>query len=173
MIFWILAGTDPYRGGIAGILAAAAIPLLWIKYQATIYEYLTILLVSLFSLTAALGANMVYIIPVSYGMFGVLWFASVFCPIPLTAHYSMCSYGGRKALDNPLFMKTNRILTCCWGVLYLAMPLWTLMIMRSSAAGWCSLFNKMLPILLGCFTAWFQKWYPRRMAGICGYATEE
>lgn len=167
IIFWIVADIDPYRGGIAGILAAAAIPLLWVKYQATIYEYLTILLVSLFSLTAVLGANMEYIIPVSDGMFGVLWLASVFCPIPLTAHYSMYSYGGRKVLDNPLFMKTNRILTCCWGVLYLAMPVWTLMIMRSSAAGWCGLFNSMLPIVLGFFTTWFQKWYPRRMAGIC------
>lgn len=39
--------------------------------------------------------------------------------LPLTAHYSANDYNGEKAFDNPLFIKTNRILTFMWGYLQL------------------------------------------------------
>ena len=45
--------------------------------------------------------------------------------VPLTAHYSKNSYNGEAALRNPIFMRTNRILTAAWGVLYLITPVWT------------------------------------------------
>jgi len=88
----------------------------------------------------------------------------VFRPLPLTAHYSMNVYGGETALQNPLFLRTNRILTACWAVLYLLTPIWTWQLMQTSVSYLTGAFNSVLPILLGIFTAWFQRWYPAHYA---------
>ena len=80
-----------------------------------------------------------------------------------------CVAGGSIACpDNPdvvlLFMRTNRILTAAWGVLYLITPIWTYFIMQTDAASLVGAINSVLPALMGVFTAWFQKWYPRHIA---------
>ena len=93
-----------------------------------------------------------------------MWTVSCFLKIPLTAHYSMNDYNGEEALENPLFMKTNRILTLCWGVLYLLTPIWTYFIMGTAVGAWVGAINSVLPALMGLFTAWFQKWYPAKIA---------
>ena len=84
--------------------------------------------------------------------------------VPLTAHYSKNSYNGDAALRNPIFMRTNRILTAAWGILYLVTPIWTYFIMQTDAASLVGAINSVLPALMGAFTAWFQKWYPRHIA---------
>lgn len=165
MVIWIFAAMDPFLGGIAGILVSAAVPMLWLRYEATIYEYLTILMVSGLSLAVLLDVDIAYVLPVSYGLFGMLWFASVFCRIPLTANYSKNEYGGNKAYQNALFIRTNRILTAGWGILYLLTPIWTRVIMTSHAAPYSGAINSVLPVLMGIFTAWFQRWYPDHVAG--------
>ena len=76
----------------------------------------------------------------------------------------MNAYEGEKALSNPLFLKTNRILTLLWGVLYLITPLWTYAILGTDIGSWIGAINSILPLLLGMFTAWFQKWYPAKVA---------
>ena len=63
-----------------------------------------------------------------------MWTATCFAKVPLTAHYSKNSYNGEAALRNPIFMRTNRILTAAWGVLYLITPVWTYLIMQTDAA---------------------------------------
>jgi hypothetical protein len=98
-------------------------------------------------------------------MFGLMWLIGAFTKTPLTAHYSAAGYGGEKAFENPLFMRTNRILTAAWGVLYLIAPIWTYFLMGSPAAAYTGLINSVCPALMGIFTAWFQKWYPARWAG--------
>ena len=84
--------------------------------------------------------------------------------IPLTAHYSMNEYGGIEALDNLLFARTNRILTAAWGILYLLTPIWTYGLMKTSLAPFTGAINSVLPLFMGLFTAWFQKWYPAYFA---------
>ena len=76
----------------------------------------------------------------------------------------MNQYHGEDALRNPLFVKTNRILTLLWGILYLLTPLWTYAVMGTEAGGWIGAINSVLPLLMGIFTAWFQKWYPAKIA---------
>ncbi len=100
----------------------------------------------------------------AYFSFGVMWTASCTRRIPLTAYYSMNQYHGEDALRNPLFVKTNRILTLLWGLLYLLPPLWTYAVMGTEAGGWIGAINSVLPLLMGIFTAWFQKWYPAKIA---------
>lgn len=87
------------------------------------------------------------------------------CSIPLSAWYSCNQYGGLKnAKDNLLFISTNRILTICWGILYLCTPIWTFFLMQTDFSKLISLVNSVFPALLGIFTWWFQKWYPARKA---------
>ncbi len=87
--------------------------------------------------------------------------------IVLEMHYTDVeenSYGGADALQNALFLKTNRILTMAWGVLYLFTSVFTWLLMRTPVSGFVELINSALPIFMGLFTAWFQKWYPAKVA---------
>ena len=93
-----------------------------------------------------------------------MWAISCFTKIPLTAYYSQNDYNGEAALKNPLFMKTNRILTAAWGILYILTPIWTYFIMKTSAGSLVGAINSVLPAFMGIFTGWFQKWYPEHVA---------
>ena len=159
---WVGISIDSFRGGIAGILLCAALPFSFLKYRPTVFEYISVLAVSLVSLLSVLGYPTDILIPASYFAFGLMWTATAFMKIPLSAWYSMNNYGMEKALANPLFMRTNRILTACWGVLYLVTPVWTYALLHTSLASWTGLFNSILPAVMGGFTVWFEKWYPFR-----------
>lgn len=164
MAIWVLLSINSYWGGIAGVVICAALPFAFLKYRPTVFEYITILAVSSISLLSVLGYSVVLLIPASYLLFGVMWSVTAFLKIPLTAYYSMNDYGEEKAFGNPLFIKTNRILTACWGVLYLITPIWTYALLQTDLSGLTGLFNSVLPIIMGIFTMWFQKWYPKYYA---------
>ena len=94
-----------------------------------------------------------------------MWLISCFGKISLTANYSMNSYGGADALQNSLFLKTNRILTMLWGILYLFTSVFTWYLMQTSLSSFVGLINSVVPVFMGIFTVWFQKWYPAKVAG--------
>lgn len=166
---WVFLPIDPLLGAGIGILAVACIPLAGMKWELTPYEAISSLCVGALSL-AACGlvlygnADMALLICLSYLMFGLMWTLSCLRPIPLTAHYSKTGYGGDEAYQNPLFIRTNRILTLCWGVLYLLTPIWTYFLMQTSLLSYTGLINSVCPAAMGVFTAWFQKWYPAKVA---------
>ncbi|MCH5353538.1 MAG: NAD(P)H-dependent oxidoreductase [Acutalibacter sp.] len=161
---WVGISINSFWGGIIGIVLCAALPFAFLKYKPTIFEYISVFAVSLVSLLSVLGHPVDLLIPASYLAFGLMWTVTAFMKIPLSARYSMNDYGAEKALKNPLFMRTNRILTACWGVLYLLTPIWTYALLHTSLASWTGLFNSVLPAVMGLFTAWFQKWYPKHFA---------
>ena len=102
--------------------------------------------------------------PVSYLGFGLMWTVSCFTKIPLTAYYSAKDYNGESALLNPLFIKTNFILTLMWGILYVLTGIMTGFLLRTNLAPYLAVINNILPIFMGIFTGWFQKWYPAKVA---------
>ena len=104
------------------------------------------------------------LIPGAYLFFGLMWSLSCLAKIPLTAWYSMKDYNGDSALENPLFIRTNRILTLAWGVLYIITSIWTFFLMSTPMASYTAIINNIMPIVMGIFTAWFQKWYPPHYA---------
>lgn len=162
---WIGLSIDPTIAGVAGLLVCALIPFAGLRLRTVVYEPISLLLVSVLSLLAIFSWPPVLLAPVSYLLFGLMWTASVFLRVPLTAWYSMNGCGGEKAFKNGLFLRTNRILTACWGILYLLTPIWTWMLMISPLAWLTGAINSVLPIGMGLFTAWFQKWYPAYFAG--------
>ncbi len=164
IVFWAGASIHAFWGSIAGLCACALVPLWFYRNRKTIYDALSGALVTGFSVLVLAGAPIRLAIPLAYLSFGVMWTLSCFFKIPLTAHYSMNDYGGEGALENPLFIKTNRILTLTWGVLYLVTPIWTYFILGTGIGGWIGAINSILPVFMGMFTAWFQKWYPAKFA---------
>ena len=164
IVFWVAAAIDGYIGGLISIASVALVSLLSYRNKRTIYDVLTGVLITGFSIASIRGVDGRTILPLSYLSFGVMWTVSCSGKIPLTAHYSMNDYNGETALDNPLFVKTNWILTLMWGILYLLTPIWTYFIMGTKIAPLTGAVNSILPIFMGIFTAWFQRWYPARVA---------
>lgn len=164
MALWIAVPIQNFTGSLISIGVCALLPLLFYRSKKTIYDCISAALVAGFSIAALAGAPERIVIPLSYLAFGIMWTASCFRKIPLTAHYSMNDYDGESALQNPIFIKTNWILTLMWGILYLLTPIWTYKLMGTEIGSLTGAVNSVLPVFMGIFTAWFQKWYPARIA---------
>lgn len=164
IVFWVVASIDGFWGSLISVTVCVLLPVLMHRTEATLYDQISGLGVGACSVALLAGASPILVVPLSYLLFGLMWTVSCFLKVPLTAHYSKNSYNGEAALRNPIFMRTNRILTAAWGVLYLVTPIWTYFIMQTDAASYVGAINSVLPALMGMFTAWFQKWYPRHIA---------
>lgn len=164
IVFWVVASIDGFWGSLINVTVCVLLPVLMHRTKATLYDQVSGLGVGACSVALLAGASPILVIPVSYLLFGLMWTVSCFLKVSLTAHYSKNSYNGEAALRNPIFMRTNRILTAAWGALYLVTPIWTYFIMQTDAASYVGAINSVLPALMGVFTAWFQKWYPRHIA---------
>lgn len=164
IVFWIVtASMDTLTGAALAITLSALAPLIFFKNRMLIFDHISAAAVTVLSLLLLADMPMNIILPISYLGFGILWTAGGFMKIPLTAHYSLNDYGGENMLRNPLFIKTNRILTLCWGILYLLMTMWTAVLLRLGI-DWVGTVNSLLPMLMSFFTIWFQKWYPAKVA---------
>jgi multimeric flavodoxin WrbA len=127
-------------------------------------DRISILMVSGLSVLALLDVNATLIICSSYFLFGLMWLVSSFFKIPLSAYYSSHDYNGDEAFENPLFIKTNRILTTAWGLMYLIIATYSYFLMQSALSKYTGLINALAPSLMGLFTLWFSKWYPAKVA---------
>ncbi len=164
IVFWIAANIHIFWGSMISIFVCCLLPILFYKNRKTIYDVISGALISVFSMLLLINLSTVIVMPLSYLAFGVMWSISACLKIPLTAEYSMNDYGGDSSLQNPLFIKTNRILTAAWGILYLITSIWTYFILRTVTGSYIGIINSILPAIMGIFTAWFQKWYPRKVA---------
>lgn len=161
---WSVLPFNAQAGAIIGILLGLLMPLLGLKFRLTVYDRLSGFLVGALSLGALMGMSNESVIVLSYLLFGAMWFGSCYLNIPLTAHYSLNDYGGDKALENPLFIDTNRILSTVWGVYYLLFAAVAFILNRAGQINQTAIISIVAPILLGIFTAWFQRWYPAKIA---------
>lgn len=110
------------------------------------------------------GANKWYISGLEL-FFGLFWGVTVFMKIPLTCYFSASSYGGEHMLDNPLFVKTNRIITAWWTISYLLMFAFLAFFQLYDVPKLLAAILSYAPApLMGIFTLWFQKWYPKHYA---------
>ena len=164
IVFWVVASINGFWGSLVSVAVCVLLPVLMHRTKATLYDQVSGLGVGACSVALLAGASPILVIPVSYLLFGLMWTVSCFLKVPQTAHYSKNGYNGEAALRNPIFMRTNRILTAAWGALYLVTPIWTYFIIQTDAASYVGAINSVLPALMGVFTAWFQKWYPRHIA---------
>lgn len=165
IVFWVAVSVSRQPGCLISLAACALVSLIYYRHQKTVYDVFGGALVTGFCIFMLAGVSEKLMLPVSYLTFGVMWLLSCFHGrIPLTAHYSKNGYGGEDALRNALFLKTNRILTMLWGVLYLVTAVISWFLMRSPVSCLAGLINSVLPALMGIFTGWFQRWYPASVA---------
>lgn len=162
ILFWIF-GSDfskiPYL-----IIALIIQEIILYKTKKTIYDNISKYFIFICIVILLLDVSSSLVLPLSYLGFGLMWALSCKTKIPLTAHYSANDYGGENILENPIFIKTNLILTLLWGILYIAISIWTFFFMKTPYATLITTLNSMLPLFLGIFTVWFQKWYPAKIA---------
>lgn len=160
IVFWVTVSIESYAGALISVAGCAITSIVFFKNRKTFYDVISHSAVMLLSVLVLWLGNVFVILPASYLMFGLMWSISCITKMPLTAHYSMNDYGQDKALENPLFVRTNLILTLAWGMLYVATSVWTFFLMSSPAAQYIAIINNICPIAMGIFTAWFQRWYP-------------
>ena len=163
IVFWTAVNFHAFWGAMISLLVCAVLPLLFYKNKRTVYDVVSCSSVSLLSMLL-INSSIAVVLPLSYLIFGMMWSISACLKIPLSAEYSMNDYGGDKALRNPLFIKTNRILTTAWGLFYLIAAIGSYFIIRSNSTAALWIISSICPLLLGIFTLWFQKWYPYKIA---------
>ena len=164
MTLWIAVPIDMFIGSLVTIGVCAAMPLILIRHEITMYDKLSAFAVSAAALLALTTENGYLASDVGYLMFGLAWLISAFTREPLCAAYVKYNYGGDKALDNPLFVNTNKILAAAWGILYVILAP-AAFLMQSAGLTLASLIIcNAVPIIMGIFTVWFEKWYPAHVA---------
>jgi multimeric flavodoxin WrbA/putative sterol carrier protein len=161
---WILLPVFGNAGALAAIFVGACVPFGARFFRLSPYDTAAAFLTSVLSVAFLAGVPISVTVTLSYLLFGGLWIVSLSFKIPLCAWYSAHGYGGDEAFDNPLFIRTNRIIAGIWGVLYLCVSVWTWFFMKSDFASFVGLVNSIAPALAGIFTAVFVKWYPARYA---------
>ncbi len=159
ILFWSLSSAFPQWGPVIAVYSSVVLPLLFRKCKMLVYDHISAAAVTACALVVLLGVKLEWMLTASYLCFGIMWTIGGFRPIPLTAHYSINDYSANM-ISNPIFLKTNKILTLCWGVLYLILPLVSLLTLWAPALGWLNGLISVAPAILGIFTLWFQKWYP-------------
>ena len=162
--FWIAVSINPEVGAVITLLVIATIPFIMRKHKFVIWDQLSMAAVALLSTAANITGNGALPTNIGYLVFGLFWLLSCLTKEPLCAAYVKYNYGGESAHQNPLFMKTNYILAVAWGVLYVLTAVWTFLLRKVGFGNTLILVNNLIPVLMGLFTAWFQKWYPARMA---------
>lgn len=162
--FWIAVSINPSQGAVIALTVAAAIPLLMRNHKLVIWDRLSIFVVAILSAAANITGNGDVPTNAGYLIFGLFWLISCLTKEPLCAAYVKYNYGGESARQNPLFMRTNYILAAAWGLLYVLTAAWTFLFRSAGIANAIIIVNNLIPVLMGLFTLWFQKWYPARMA---------
>ena len=151
-------------GPFVALGVGACLPLIMYKHEIIFYDKLSIAATSLVSILVLLTKNTFLGINVSYLFFGAMWLGSCFTKEPVCAAYVKYDYNGEDALNNPIFMRTNYIIAAGWGILYIAMAIWTYLLLGTSFVNMVVLMNNIMPAIMGVFTVWFQRWYPMWVA---------
>lgn len=167
LALWIAAPFHPQVGAALTIglsLLLAVNPL----FLHTPYETATAIALTTLGLAVLLNpAAAALIIVLSKLLWAGMWIFSVFRKIPLCAYYSCYGNGfdtPEAALNNCLFLKTNRLLAGAWGLQSLTMSLAAWIFLSGPYAPVFTLLDQISPLLMGIFTIWFAKWYPRKVA---------
>ena len=162
--FWIAVSIHPEIGAVITLLVVATIPFIMRKHNFVIWDQLSMAAVALLSVAANITGNGALPTNIGYLIFGLFWLLSCLTKEPLCATYVKYNYGGESAHQNPLFMKTNYILAAAWGMLYVLTAVWTFLLRNAGLGNVLIIINNLIPVLMGLFTGWFEKWYPARMA---------
>ena len=161
IIVWVTLSINPLVGGILGVLVCSILPFLYLRYKAVIFEYISIVMINIFCILSLLNFDVKILVSLSYLAFGLIWFTTLFLKVPLTAYYSLNEFKGKNPLENRLFLRTNRIITGYFAILYILTPIWTYAMLNSPLGVFTGAVNSILPAILVAFTDKFKDFYPK------------
>lgn len=161
---WVAVSINASIGAVITLGVCAFVPVILHRRQFVRWDWLSLAVVTVLSLFTAFTGQGDVAVVVGYVTFGLMWLYSCAVREPLCATYVKYDYGGDSALDNPLFYKTNHILALCWGILYLLTGVWTLLLKQAGIGNIVVIINNLVPVAMGIFTGWFQRWYPAHLA---------
>ena len=164
MAFWIAVSVNGQIGSMIVLSICVALPLVEFKRKMTVYDAITLCIVGLLSVAAQVVGHTTIWVIIGYLGFGLMWLLSCFTKEPLCAAYVKYNYNGEDALQNPIFMKTNYILAAAWGILYIIISIVSFFLYRNHLQNVSMIVNNVAPIIMGIFTAWFERWYPASVA---------
>jgi hypothetical protein len=160
-VFWTVINMFPEFGVYIAIIVAAS-PLFSHRFALTIYDTISGFSVVALSI-ASVYLPLRLVLAVSYGIFAAMWLISSLCTkMPLSAWYVTKDYGNEAAFDNPLFIRTNKIIDIGWGITYAVCCL----LMVADFYMFAILVSTAGTAAMGIFTVWFQKWYPAYYASL-------
>ena len=157
--FWTCMSISATVGPVATIVACAVTALVFHQHERTVYDTLSLAVVLCLVAASLAGIPLAALLPISFVVFGLMWLVSALWFMPMSAYYVKGSYGGDHALDNIIFVQTNRIICLVWGVTYLAAAAAALV-----APAATPLISQLLPLPAAVFTVVFQRWYPAHVA---------
>lgn len=160
---WVAVSVEPRMGALITLAVCSLLPLITERYELCRYDRLSFALVAGLAIYAVVTGNGFVAVNAGYLVFGLLWLGSCLTKEPLCAAYVKYSYG-KDALQNPIFMRTNYILAAAWGLVYVVIAIVSYYLSGKVPALVLSIVVQAMPILMGLFTAWFQNWYPSRVA---------
>ena len=160
---WVAVSVEPRMGALITLAVCSLLPLITERYELCRYDRLSFALVAGLAVYAVVTGNGFVAVNAGYLVFGLLWLGSCLTKEPLCAAYVKYSYG-KDALQNPIFMRTNYILAAAWGLVYVVIAIVSYYLSGKVPALALSIVVQAMPILMGLFTAWFQNWYPARVA---------
>lgn len=161
--FWMAISIDTRLGSIITLTCCALLPLIFINRELNGYDRISLGMVGALAAFAAITDKAASALVAGYIAFGLLWLLSCACQYPLCASYVKYSFGGNKALKNPIFMKTNYVIALSWGILYMLIGIWSFFLLRTEHMLFLQLLNNTCTVLMGLFTGWFQHWYPKKL----------
>ena len=164
MALWIGVSIDERIGAFAALCAVALIPVITLGFEKTVYDTISTSLAALLCGLALLTGKGELAVCIGYAAFGLMWLLSCLTREPLCAAYVKKDYGGDDALNNPIFIRTNRIIAAAWGALYLVIAAAAFFMSRAGKTNLLQAIIYALTALMGVFTVWFQKWYPAHVA---------
>jgi len=172
ILLWVLRSI-PFIPGLFPQLFAACVSILITTYhiitnRPTLWEKGT----SIYLISAAilyfigLDFFIAYCKVIDYIFLGGLWLASILKQFSLSAEYTRLEFP-KQIWTMPAFLNTNNIICGVWGIYYLCSAILNLIIIVYSELAILLMiisYVSLAPMFI--FTAWFQKWYPKKMMNI-------
>lgn len=165
ILSWILFDFNPFSATTIPLVISLLILILKKKVNAvTYFEKMTgfyFLFISIFTYFFSPEASS-YGTYINYFSIAAIWIFSIFGNISLTADYSKYSQE-TDLIGNPLFDKTNIILTLFWAFIFILQGIIKYLLVLNNLM-LISYSVYLLIIVALSFTSFFSKWYPQFLA---------
>lgn len=170
MIPWffcqLIVDTNPSVAVVLALLMSGFLCAIKKGQELVFFDKVTLLYFSLLAIVTIPDQLMIdeaVIGSVTYFVLMVIFLASIFKTIPLTADYTHFLVG-KNALKDVLFIRTNRLISFVWAMVCLIQGITAALLSTMFLSAFATMIPLILWIPVVIFSLWFIKWYPANLA---------